>query len=555
MKFTWFVFAAVVCPNALISAPVVLPNGVVQAATLAPPGLPNAPIAQGALFSIYGTGLGPASFRTADAYPLKEDLAGVTITVAKGNQTVKAIPVFVSPGQINAIMPSNAPLGRVALKVTFNNESSEVATVEVMKSNFGTFAVNSAGFGPGVIQNFIAADNQPVNSLTQSAKPGMAIVLWGSGLGPVPNDTVAPTAGDLPTPVQILVGGKAGTKLYGGRAPCCSGLDQIVFTLPQDVPLGCYVPVQIVTDGTVPGSVTTMAISADGSACRDEINPYNFAPLTGGRIGSVLLSRTANYNRVRGTVTESQADTGLATFRTYAAGNQFAFEPRYSFPPVGTCTVYTARAESINDPAFIAKFTPAFTSLDAGVNLSVSTPSRTGTLPREAAGARDYSATLGGSVPGFNLTFLASPGIYTVAGTGGAQVGAFSAALDTLPAINWTNRNTIASIDRSQPLRLTWEVTNTGAVGAAVQIVGASSNIPRKAAAMFQCVARAADGAFTVPVNILRTLPETNRDPRFSTGVLGIGVMPPQGTSFTANNLDTGVAVMTSTSVATVTVK
>jgi hypothetical protein len=31
---------------------------------------------------------------------------------------VEAIPVFVGPGQINAIMPSNTPLGKVSIRVT-----------------------------------------------------------------------------------------------------------------------------------------------------------------------------------------------------------------------------------------------------------------------------------------------------------------------------------------------------------------------------------------------------------------------------------------------------
>jgi uncharacterized protein (TIGR03437 family) len=316
-----------VCAAIGKSAPVIARNGIVQATTLAAPGLPNATIAQGSLFSIYGSGLGPAAFRTADAYPLRADLGGVTVTAAQGSTTVNVIPVFVSAGQINAVLPSNTPIGLVAFKVTYNGQASRLELMQVVKANFGTFAVNSAGFGPGVIQNFLAADNQPVNSLTQTAKPGIPIVLWGSGLGPVPDDTVAPAAGDLPTPIQILVGGKPAVKLYAGRAPCCSGLDQLVFTLPTDAPLGCNVPVQIVTAGTISSNVTTMAISADGLPCRDEINPFNIAPLAGGRGGTVLLTRVSSYGRKRGATPASTADIALATFRNYSGGNQFAFEP------------------------------------------------------------------------------------------------------------------------------------------------------------------------------------------------------------------------------------
>ena len=430
--------------------------------------------------------------------------------------------------------------------------------MQVVKANFGTFAVNSAGFGPGVIQNFLAADNQPVNSLTQTAKPGIPIVLWGSGLGPVPDDTVAPTAGDLATPIQILVGGKAAVKLYGGRAPCCSGLDQLVFTLPADAPLGCNVPVQIVTAGTISSNVTTMAISADGSPCRDEINPFNLAPLTGGRVGTVLLTRVSNYGRKRGAAPGSTADIAAATFRNYSGGNQFAFEPSYSLPPVGTCTVYTAVAPSFTDAAFRGKFYPAFAVLDAGTNLSVSTQPRTGSVLREIAHPRDYSGLLGGSLPGLSAPFLNTTETFTVAGSGGSQVGTFSVPLNKLPGITWTNVASTTVIDRSQPLRVTWEVTNPGAVGLAgyaVTIVGAATSLPENATAMFQCVAKASDGAFVVPSAILRSLPAGRVEPTDSTAVLGLGVVPLRGAVFSAANLDSGVAIMISASVATVTLQ
>ena len=119
MRFHLFAIVAVVCATVGESAPVIARNGIVQAATLAAPGLPNAAIAQGSLFSIYGSGLGPATFRTADAYPLRTDLGGVTVTAAQGKTTVNVIPVFVSAGQINAILPSNTPIGLVAFKVTY----------------------------------------------------------------------------------------------------------------------------------------------------------------------------------------------------------------------------------------------------------------------------------------------------------------------------------------------------------------------------------------------------------------------------------------------------
>jgi uncharacterized protein (TIGR03437 family) len=80
-------------------------RGVVNAASSAPEGLPGGAVARGSTFSIYGRRLGPASSPTL-AFPLGTTLGGVSITVPQGSTTVNAIPVFVSAGQINAIMPS-----------------------------------------------------------------------------------------------------------------------------------------------------------------------------------------------------------------------------------------------------------------------------------------------------------------------------------------------------------------------------------------------------------------------------------------------------------------
>jgi uncharacterized protein (TIGR03437 family) len=44
--------------------------------------------------------------------------------ISQGSTSVNAIPIYVSSSQINAVMPSNAPLGRVSVRVTYNGTSS-----------------------------------------------------------------------------------------------------------------------------------------------------------------------------------------------------------------------------------------------------------------------------------------------------------------------------------------------------------------------------------------------------------------------------------------------
>jgi len=106
---------------------------------IAAPGLPGGAIAQGSIFSIFGTNLGPAS-SPALAFPLVTTLGGVSIKVTQGTNSVNAIPLFVSPGQINALMPSNTPLGLVSVQATLNGKTGNPSPVRVVASSLGIFS-------------------------------------------------------------------------------------------------------------------------------------------------------------------------------------------------------------------------------------------------------------------------------------------------------------------------------------------------------------------------------------------------------------------------------
>src|SRR5262249_50898869 len=152
-------------------------------------------IARGSIFSIFGARLGPSTAVTANTYPLGTTLGNVSIALKQGSTTVNVLPIYVSPSQINAIMPSNAPLGAGSLQVTVNGTRGNMAPVAVANSAFGIFTALGSGGGPGILQNFVTQANQPINSPTITAQPGQTITLWGTGLGPVPSDTIAPSAG------------------------------------------------------------------------------------------------------------------------------------------------------------------------------------------------------------------------------------------------------------------------------------------------------------------------------------------------------------------------
>jgi hypothetical protein len=48
------------------------------------------------------------------------------VKITQGTTSVQAIPVFVNAAQINVIMPSNAPLGRVCERRSFSGHGSTI---------------------------------------------------------------------------------------------------------------------------------------------------------------------------------------------------------------------------------------------------------------------------------------------------------------------------------------------------------------------------------------------------------------------------------------------
>src|SRR5581483_10967373 len=198
--------------------PILYYRGAVNAASLAPFGLPNAPIARGSVFSVFGENLGPAQ-SPALAFPLSTTLGGVSLTVTQTGITTPLYPIFVSPSQINAIMPSTVKAGLATLRLTYLNNKSNTATIQISDAGPGIFGVWSGGYGPGVVQNFVSAENQPINSSVAPAAPGQVITIWGTGLGPVTfPDNVAPAAGNVSTPVTVTIGGQPAAVAYSGRS-------------------------------------------------------------------------------------------------------------------------------------------------------------------------------------------------------------------------------------------------------------------------------------------------------------------------------------------------
>ncbi len=491
-----------------------------------PAGIPAGAIARGSIFSIFGARLGPAQPSSANAFPLGNTLNGVALNVIQGSTTVSAIPLYVSAAQINAIMPSNAPLGAASIQVVVNGSAGNLHPVQIASSDFGVFTALGIGIGPGILQNFIAADNQPINSPTITAQFGQAITLWGTGLGPVTGgDNVQPKAGNLPVQTEVFVGGVSAPLLYSGRTPCCAGVDQIVFTVPSSAPSGCWVPVYVRTGGTTVSNVVTMAIQPAGGACTTDVLPQiTSAVVKGGSFGVALVVRGTTRHDV-GTLAPVDATSDYhASFAFNTKPGPFPFNPAIAFPPSGTCTAYTLQGDMLNGDPLPAEL-PTVPPLDMGAPLVLTGPRGTTTLNSTFLGLLNARVGfLGGSISNNILpsSLILEPGSYTIAGAGGLDVGPFSTSFSIPQPLVWTNRNQLTVINRTQPLTLSWSGGDSGQV---VVIVGYGEDLPTNSSAAFACIAPPGATSFTVPPAIMSNIPPTRPNPLQSNDVLYVGVM------------------------------
>ena len=488
------------------------------------PGLPAGAIAQGSVFAIFGANIGPAATPpSASTFPLQTTVGGVSITVTQGSTTVNAIPIAFGPGQIDAIMPSNAPLGAASIQVTYNNSKSNSAPVQIVASSFGVITANSQGNGPAIVQNY-ANGAYPTNSLQLPAQPGQVEVLWGTGLGAAPfADNTVPTAVNLPVQTEVFVGGISANVLYHGRSPCCSGIDEIQFTVPDQAPQGCWVPIYVRTNGTTVSNFGTIAITADGSACQEPNNPLAAALIQGGTIGNYAAARIGVHQAVAVPSTVDTISDVLGAFQAQEVAGAFNFNPMFSLPPAGTCTNYSVIGDLSSNPnALIPGMTPPTgRGLDAGT-ISIQGQKGSKSATASATNPGISGAPLAGSVtpsPLTNTTFL-DPGTFTISLSGGKDVGAGSANVTIPQPLSWTNRDQTSPVTRANGFTANW---TGGDPTSSVFIVGAGTDLPSNSTDVFLCLAPPGANSFTVPKDVLANIPATRARLIQSKGAIYVG--------------------------------
>jgi uncharacterized protein (TIGR03437 family) len=177
-------------------------------------------------------------------------MGGVTVTFQPIG--VAAPLIFVSAGQINAIVPYQAAgIANLSVGVKYLGQTSNFFPVTLTGTAPGIFTANSQGTGQGAIAQVDAKGNpQGINSAANPAQRGWYILLYLTGEGVV---TPAATTGGVtqvsatppltPVPVSgaptVLIGNQPATVSWYGEAPGdVSGVLQVDVLVPQSVSSG-----------------------------------------------------------------------------------------------------------------------------------------------------------------------------------------------------------------------------------------------------------------------------------------------------------------------------
>jgi uncharacterized protein (TIGR03437 family) len=228
--------------STLLSAETTPPaiTSIVNAASFTPQ------LSPGCLAAIFGTNLASAT-ATAATQPLPTTLGDVTVMV----NSVAAPLQYVSPAQINFVLPAATGLGPATVSVTVAGSTSPKTNIAVALTAPGIFATS----GAALALNPDGSSNSGKNPVA----PGAGIRLYLTGADPAVNAPslnylpVNATVGNIPATVQSLA------------ATGTVGVSLAAVQVPSPLPDGLY-PVIITVAGVASNAVTITVGKASGPA-------------------------------------------------------------------------------------------------------------------------------------------------------------------------------------------------------------------------------------------------------------------------------------------------
>ncbi len=196
---------------------------------------------------------------TAAGSPLPTSLDGVTVTV----NSQPAAVYFISPAQINFIVPSNLTAGTANIVVGNGGSSAPTFAPDAIATSSPSFFIYGAAS-----PYYVSAYNFPSYSLvgdpavqsgSVKALPNGTVIIYATGLAPENGGVVA--SGSTAFTGTVTIKGVSGNNSFTATASSTTlifaGLFQVNMTLPANVPSGNY----LLTMTTPNGSTASSGIS------------------------------------------------------------------------------------------------------------------------------------------------------------------------------------------------------------------------------------------------------------------------------------------------------
>jgi uncharacterized protein (TIGR03437 family) len=253
-------------------------------------------IAPDSLATIFGSNLSLATASAAlDSNGQLPTVLGQTSVAING---IAASLLFVSPGQINLVVPDGLTAGaaNVAIRSTTSGQTQS-GTALVANTAPGIFSLDASGSGPGAILNAITYNPAPFLVLTDDGASGTPTVLavYGTGLR-------------LANTVTALAQDSAGNRYsmmvqFAGAAPGFFGLDQVNVLLPPDI------------DGA---GIVSLVLTADNFIANAATFQMNFIPAV--LVRPALLTFFPNLVTAGGSTALTVSLTGVARAGGYPVG-------------------------------------------------------------------------------------------------------------------------------------------------------------------------------------------------------------------------------------------
>ncbi len=288
-------------------------------------------VAPEAILSAFGTLLA-TSTQAATTIPLPTSLAGTTVMVRDRVGVDRAASLFfVSPGQINYVMPTGTAVGAASVTIQSGDGTISLGTVEVSEVAPALFTANTDGQGvPAAVALLVKTNGDqmyepvfqpdPVSGrfITRPLDLGpegerVFLILFLSGIRSAADHNGDKNRNET---IRLVIGGEEATPSFAGAHPDFVGLDQVNAEIPRSLIGRGRVSFAISAIGFTTSNPGEVEIAASTGSSPPEVNGFSSATALAGQalmISGTGFSSNPKENLVRIAGTEASVISATPT--------------------------------------------------------------------------------------------------------------------------------------------------------------------------------------------------------------------------------------------------